>query len=299
MTSSSTGGERYRTGTHPMRFIDTHCHLHFPAYDADRESSLARLREVGGAAITIGTSLANSRAAIAFAEQHPDIWATVGLHPAHVTHPHHDENEGAVDERDVSFEELRALAVSSPKVVAMGEAGLDVYRVEPEAKEAAIAEQWRVFETHLNVAEELGLPVVVHCRDALRELARELRARRAAGHRDRCLLHSFTGTWAEAEPLLELGCSIALNGIVTFPPRKGVAEEDQLLRVAERVPLDRLVLETDAPYLAPVPHRGERNEPAWAADTAMFLAKVRGVEEDAFFAQMLENTKKFFSKIGL
>ena len=280
-----------------MRFIDTHCHIHFPAYDADRDTVLARLREAGGAAITIGTSLANSRAAIALAEQHADIWATVGLHPSHVTHPHHDENEGAVDECSVSADELRMLALSSNKVVAIGEAGLDVYRTEPEAKEAAIAEQWRVFETHLNVAEELDLPVVVHCRDALRELARELRARRAAGHVDRCVLHSFTGTWAEAEPLLELGCFIALNGIVTFPPRKGVAEEDQLLRVAERVPLDRLLLETDAPYLAPVPHRGERNEPAWAAETGKFVAKVRGLEEDELFALALANTKRFFSRI--
>ena len=280
-----------------MHFIDTHCHIHFPAYDVDREAVLARLREAGGAAITIGTSLANSRAAIALAEQHADIWATVGLHPSHVTHPHHDENEGAVEEREVSFEALKALASSSSKVVAIGEAGLDLYRTEPDEREAALEAQWRVFETHLEVAEALDLPVVVHCRDALKELALRLRARREAGHQDRCLLHSFTGTWAEAAPLLELGCYFALNGIVTFPPRKGVVEEDQLLRVAERIPLDRLVLETDAPYLAPVPHRGERNEPAWAAETGKFLTKVRAMEEEAFFAQMLENTKRFFSRL--
>lgn len=280
-----------------MHFIDTHCHIHFPAYDVDREAVLARLREAGGAAITIGTSLANSRAAIALAEQHADIWATVGLHPSHVTHPHHDENEGAVEEREVSFEALKALASSSSKVVAIGEAGLDLYRTEPDQQEVALEAQWRVFETHLEVAEALDLPVVVHCRDALKELALRLRARREAGHQDRCLLHSFTGTWAEAVPLLELGCYFALNGIVTFPPRKGVVEEDQLLRVAERIPLDRLVLETDAPYLAPVPHRGERNEPAWAAETGKFLARVRGLEEDELFALALASTKRFFSRI--
>lgn len=282
-----------------MRFIDTHCHIHFPAYDADREQVLTRLREAGGAAITIGTSLANSRAAIALAEQHPDIWATVGLHPSHVTHPHHDENEGAVEERDISFEALKALAERSSKVVAIGEAGLDLYRTEPDQQEAALEAQWRVFQTHLEVAEALDLPVVVHCREALKDLAIRLRARRAAGHQDRCLLHSFTGTWAEAEPLLELGCSFALNGIVTFPPRKGVPEEDQLLRVAERLPLDRLVLETDAPYLSPVPHRGERNEPAWAADTGRFIASARGMETLAFFEAMKENTLRFFSRIQI
>lgn len=280
-----------------MRFIDTHCHIHFPAYDADRDTVFARLREAGGAAITIGTSLANSRAAIALAEQHPDIWATVGLHPSHVTHPHHDENEGAVEERDVSFEALKTLAESSAKVVAIGEAGLDLYRTEPEQHEEALEKQWAVFETHLAVAEVLDLPVVIHCRDALRQLATRLRARKDTGHTDRCLLHSFTGTWAEAEPLLELGCFFALNGIVTFPPRKGIVEEDQLLRVAERIPLDRLVLETDAPYLAPVPHRGERNEPAWAAETGKFLAKTRGLEEQEFFDIMKENTLRVFPRI--
>lgn len=280
-----------------MRFIDTHCHIHFPAYDADREQVFARLRDAGGAAITIGTSLANSRAAITLAEQHPDLWATVGLHPSHVTHPHHDDNEGAVEEREVSFEALKALAESSPKVVAIGEAGLDVYRAEPEQRTEVLAAQWQVFETHLSVAEALDLPVVVHCREALKELAHFLRVRQEAGHRDRCLLHSFTGTWAEAEPLFELGCYFALNGIVTFPPRKGVSEEDQLLRVAERMPLDRLVLETDAPYLAPVPHRGERNEPAWAADTGVFIANIRGIEEGVFFEAMMQNTMRFFSRI--
>ena len=181
-----------------MRFIDTHCHIHFPAYDADRDAVLGRLREVGGAAIAIGTSLANSRAAIALAEQHPDIWATVGLHPSHVTHPHHDENEGSVEERDVSFEALKTLAESSAKVVAIGEAGLDLYRTEAEQHEEALEKQWAVFETHLAVAEALDLPVVIHCRDALRQLAVRLHARKDAGHVDRCLLHSFTGTWAEA-----------------------------------------------------------------------------------------------------
>ncbi len=279
-----------------FRYFDTHCHVHFPAYDADRAEVLARLRESGGAAILIGTSLANSRAAIALAEQEPNLWATVGLHPSHVTDPHHDENEGAVDERDVSFEALKALAESSPRVVAIGEAGLDVYRATPETKAEVIAKQQAVFLTHLDVAEALDLPVVVHCRDALGELAVLLRERRTQGHRDRCVLHSFTGTWAEAELLLALGCFVTLNGIITFPPRKGTAPETWLSLVAKNVPADRLLIETDAPYLAPVPHRGERNEPSYALATAAYLARVRGVPVDEVLVKTAANALGVFSR---
>ena len=277
------------------RYIDTHCHLHFPVYDADREAVLARLTDSGGAAISIGTSLASSKAGIVFAEQHPNIWATVGLHPAHVTHPHLDENEGAVDERDVSFEALKELASSSKKVVAIGEAGLDLYRVTEDEKATALAEQCRVFEVHLAVAEALDLPVVIHCRDALRELATLLSERKQAGHHDRCVLHSFTGTWSEAEPLIKLGCFVALNGIVTFPPRKGVIPENWLEVVAKHVPADRLLLETDAPYLAPIPHRGERNEPSFVPFVAEYLAKVMGVSVDDLLSVTTANAKSVFA----
>ncbi len=279
----------------PFRYVDTHCHVHFPAYDADRAEVLARLRDSGGAAILIGTSLVNSRAAIALAEAEPNLWATVGLHPSHVTDPHHDENEGAVDERDVSFEALKALAESSSHVVAIGEAGLDVYRAAPGEKEAVLSKQQAVFQTHLEVAEALDLPVVIHCREALGELAILLRERKAQGHQDRCVLHSFTGTWAEAEPLLELGCFIALNGIVTFPPRKGTPPETWLELVAKNVPDDRLLLETDAPYLAPIPHRGQRNEPAFALATAEYLARVRGVPVEGLLQLTKRNALNVFS----
>lgn len=278
----------------PFRYVDTHCHLHFPVYDQDREAVLARLTESGGAAIAIGTSLANSRSAIALAERVSNVWATVGLHPSHVTHPHHDENEGMVEERDVSFEALKALVESSPRVVAVGEAGLDTYRIPPEEQEAALAQQLRVFETHLNVAETLDLPVVIHCREALGELNTFLRRRQNEGHRDRCVLHSFTGTWAEAEPLLEIGCFIALNGIVTFPPRKNTPPETWLDLVAKNVPSDRLLLETDAPYLAPIPHRGERNEPAYVLATAAYLAKVRNQPLEDLLAVATRNAIGFF-----
>lgn len=277
-----------------FRLFDTHCHVHFPAYDADRADVLARLTEVGGGAITVGTSLANSRSAIALAEKQANVWASVGLHPSHVTHPFHDENEGAVEEQDVSREALTSLATSSSRVVAIGEAGLDVYRVEPDQREEALKKQIPVFETHLNVAEELGLPVIVHCREALRELNMLLRERRAQGCADRCILHSFTGTWAEAEPLIELGCYIGLNGIVTFPPRKNTQPEDWLEVVAKYVPKEQILIETDAPYLAPTPYRGQRNEPAYVQNVAEYLASVRGIMLEEMLAQTTENAMRVF-----
>ncbi len=278
-----------------FRYIDTHCHIHFPAYDQDRAEVVSRLRETGGTGILIGTSLANSRGAIALAEKEEGFWATVGLHPSHVTHPHHDENEGVVEERGVTFEALKALAESSKKVVAIGEAGLDIYRATDEEKNGFLTRQQEVFVVHLEVAEALGLPVVIHCREALRELAVMLRDRKEAGHRDRCILHSFTGTWSEAEPLLELGCYVALNGIVTFPPRKGVPEADWLSVVAKNVPDERLLIETDSPYLAPIPHRGERNEPSYVQDVASHLAALRGVTLEELVALTTKNAKSVFS----
>lgn len=278
-----------------FKYIDTHCHIHFSGYDIDRPAVLSRLKASGGAAILIGTSLSNSREAIALAEKEENLWATVGLHPSHVTQPHLDENEGRVDERDVTFEALKALAESSKKVVAIGEAGLDIYRATEEEKTDFLEKQRVVFEVHLEVAEALHLPVVVHCRDALRELAVLLRERKEAGHLDRCILHSFTGTWAEAEPLLELGCFLALNGIVTFPPRKTVLEQDWLEVVAKNVPMDRLLLETDSPYLAPIPHRGERNEPSFVPHVAEYVAKVRGMTVEEVLTVTTLNAQSVFS----
>jgi len=193
--------------------VDTHCHVHFPAYDQDREAVLARMRDKKIWAITIGTAMENSKQGIAFAEQHSDIWTTVGLHPSHTTHSHEDENEGAVHEKDVTKETLIEIAKSSKKVVAIGEAGLDFYRLDQVADaEAAKAIQERVFREHLLAAQELDLPVVIHCRDALTRLAEILQD---VG-KIRGVVHSFTGTWEEAKPLIDLGMHIAVNGIATF-----------------------------------------------------------------------------------
>lgn len=273
--------------------IDTHAHVHFPVYDPDRADVFARMREARVACITVGTSLANSRRAIELAQQHADMWATVGLHPSHVTHPHHDDNEGAVEERTVTRAQLIELA-RQPRVVAIGEAGLDTYRVEPEAREQALREQEPILREHIEAARELNLPLVIHCREALGELATIFQSYWNAGHKPRAVIHSFTGTWDEAVPLLDLGAYIGLNGISTFPPRKQQQPHETLEHVIQQIPLERLLLETDAPYLAPAPHRGTRNEPAHVVHVATFIAQKRGISLEEIDRITTENAKTLF-----
>lgn len=275
--------------------IDTHCHLHFPPYKEDLSEVLGRLHEKQIWGITIGTSLQNSEQGIAFAEAHEHIWATVGLHPEHFTSDFHDEQEGEVHEQTLDFERLRTLARSSSKVVGIGETGLDYFRID-EGRDATEARrlQEESFLQHLQVAAELDLPLIIHCRDALTRLAELLQQEQKNGRFVRAVVHSFTGTWEEAKPLLTLGCFIAVNGIATFPLRKTQLPEHAIDRTIEQIPFDRLLLETDSPYLAPMPYRGKRNEPAWVEEVAKHVARVRGITIEEVATQTTQNAKTLF-----
>lgn len=275
--------------------IDTHCHIHFPPYNDDRTEVLARMREKNIWGVTIGTGMVNSEAGLRFAEATEGIWATVGLHPEHVTSDYHDENEGEKPERDVTKEELVRIASSSKKCVAIGETGLDWYRIdEGRDVEKAKADQEKVLQEHLLAAHELGLPLVFHCREALMRLAEILQQSQVAGRKVRGVVHSFTGTWDEAKALLDLGMYIGVNGIATFPLRKNQDPESAIDRTIERMPLERLLFETDAPYLAPNPYRGKRNEPAYVEEVAKHAAGVRGITLDEIARQTTENAMELF-----
>lgn len=274
--------------------VDTHCHIHFPSYDDDRAEVLARMKEKNIWGITIGTASGNSEAGIKFAEATEGIWCTVGLHPSHTTSKHIDEEEGAVHEHDISAETLIRLAKSSKKVVAIGEAGLDWYRLDQVGDaEAAKQTQERVFRTHLAAAQVTNLPIAIHCRDALTRLAEILQETKVRG-----VVHSFTGTWEEAKPLIDLGMHIAVNGIATFPLRKGQDPADAIDMTIKHIPLDRLLLETDAPYLAPAPYRGKRNEPAFVEEVANHVAKIRRVSVQEIAEQTTRNAMELF-ELGL
>lgn len=243
--------------------IDTHVHLDAGAFAADRAAVIERARAAGvERMLTIGTDLASSRAALALAVQHPFIWASAGLHP-------HEADECPVDLED----QLAALA-ACPRVVAIGETGLDFYRnlSPPDAQRSA-------FRRQIAVAQACNLPIVIHSRDAHDEVIATLED---AGAR-RVVMHCFTGDEALARRCLDNGWFLAFGGAVTYPRNAA------LRAVMAATPADRLLLETDAPYLAPVPRRGKRNEPAFLALTLRCCAAVRGAEPAAL-AESVDRT---------
>lgn len=231
--------------------IDTHCHLNHTDFDGDRAAVIERARAAGVAAmVVIGYDLASSEAAVALAEREPSLFATVGVHP---------HNASTLDERVVA--RLQELA-ASPKVLAVGEIGLDFYRnLSPrKAQEAA-------FRRQIRLARELGLPMVFHTRDSEAEVLEILHDEGTGGLPG--VLHCFSAGREIAEQCFALGLHVGIGGVVTFKNARALQETVRTL------PLERIVLETDAPYLAPHPHRGRRNEPAHVALVAACLAKLQ------------------------
>ncbi len=238
--------------------IDSHCHLDY--FEADEVPELlARAREAGvGEVVTIGTSLAASDRVIALAESWPNVWCTVGQHP-------HEASEGT----EFTVERIAKLA-EHPRVIGVGESGLDYfYDRSPRAAQQAS------FRRHIRAARLAGVPLAIHARDADADIARMLKEEWDEGGAFMLLLHCFSSSRALAETAVSMGGYVSFSGILTFP------KSSELRDIARDVPEDRLLVETDAPYLAPVPHRGRRNEPAWVAETARVLAEVRGLSAAA------------------
>jgi TatD DNase family protein len=235
-----------------VNLFDTHAHLHFPEFDADREAMLARARESGvQRMLTIGTDIETSHASIALAAREADVWATVGFHP-------HEASQADAAALGV-IERLTA----EPRVVAVGEIGLDYFRnLSPRE------DQHRAFRALIGIARRAGKPVVVHCRDAHDDVLAILAEERVADVRG--IMHCFSGDVAIARRCLDLGFLISLAGPVTYPNARALPE------VARFVPGDRLVVETDCPFLPPQGYRGKRNEPAYLAITAARVAELRG-----------------------
>ncbi|SFK28461.1 TatD family hydrolase [Methylocapsa palsarum] len=254
--------------------IDSHCHLDFPDFAAERDAVVTRARAAGvGRMITISTRIERFGEISAIADAYPDVFCTVGDHPDHV-------HEGA----EASVEQLLDLA-RHPKCVAIGEAGLDFHH---DRAPRALAE--RVFRTHIAAARESGLPLVIHSRQADEEMAAILRDEIGKGA-FAAVMHCFTSSAALAEAALELGLYISFSGVLTFK------NAEELRRIAEFAPVDRILVETDAPFLAPVPHRGKRNEPAFVADTAKVLAEVKGIEPDRLAAATSANAFRLFARM--
>jgi TatD DNase family protein len=254
--------------------VDSHCHLDFPDFADDLDAIVARAQAAGvGRIVTISTRVRRLPELLAIAERFPNVYCSVG------THPHHaDEEDG------ISADELVALT-RHPKVVALGEAGLD-YFYEHGSRDA----QARGFRAHVAAARTTGLPLVIHTREADDDCGRILEEEMAKGT-FRAVLHCYTGGRELALKAVALGLSVSFTGILTF-------KKSQALRdLAAELPADRVMVETDAPYLAPGKFRGKRNEPSYVVETAKVLAQTRGVSLDELSRQTTANFFRLFSKV--
>ena len=253
--------------------VDSHCHLNYKGLVDDQKAVLARAREAGVTAfLNISTRQSEWGDVVGTAEREPDVWASIGIHP-HEAEQHADLGEVALLE-----------AAAHPRVVAIGESGLDYYYDKSDR-----AVQRDLFRTHIAVSRETGLPLIVHTRDAEQDTVSILEDEQAKGAFP-ALIHCFTAGQDFADKVLALGLFISISGIVTF--RNARALQD----VARSIPLERLLIETDSPFLAPVPHRGRPCEPAYVADTARFLAELRGEPLDALAAATSANFRRLFAK---
>lgn len=253
--------------------IDSHCHLEYPGLVEDREGVLARARAAGvGGFLNISTRQSEWDRVIGTAEREGDVWASVGIHP-HEADAHADLGAAAL-----------LAAAAHPKVIGIGETGLDYYYDKSDRQV-----QQALFRTHIGVARETGLPLIVHTRDAEEDTAAIIADEMAQGAFP-ALIHCFTASAGFAREMLDLGLTISLSGIVTFKNAK------DLQTIAQDLPEDRLLVETDAPFLAPVPHRGRTCEPAFVADTAAFVARLRDTDPERLHMATTRNFHKLFRK---
>ncbi|MDP3057010.1 MAG: TatD family hydrolase [bacterium] len=274
--------------------IDTHAHLNFKEFDLDREKVIKRFFDAGGEKmINVGCDLASSEGSIELAKKHKNIFASIGIHP----HDAEKLNEEALKK----LEEL----IAQKKVVAVGEIGLDFFR-DLSPREI----QTEAFKAQLELAEKHKKPIIIHCREAYVDLLEILKSYKTSGWRG--VTHCFLGSWLIAEELIKMGFNIGFTGAITYVKKPKIVKapllqdidlaeslitdevEPEIYKVIKNTPLDRIFIETDCPYLAPVPHRGERNEPAFVSHVAKKIAELKGVSVEKLEKATSENAKELF-----
>lgn len=261
-----------------MRYFDAHSHIQFPQYDEDRDELIARMKDEEVGSLVVGVDYASSEKAVALAEKHSHLWASIGLHPNSVFNELFDER----------FVEL----AKHEKVVAIGECGLDNYR--PENVEVSTPKQREVFEQHVRLALDCDKPLMIHSRptkgtaDAYQDLIGILGSyKQEFGEMLRGDIHFFVGSIDEARALIDLGFTLSFTAVLTF-----ARDYDEVIRFA---PLESLISETDSPYLAPASRRGQRNDPLAVRDVVTALAGIRGEDEEHVRTSVLANAKRVFS----
>lgn len=272
------------------KFIDVHTHVQFHAFKDDADAVIRRALEAGIWLVNVGTQKDTSEDAVKIAEQFPEgAYATAGLHPIHTEKSYHDEQElgimnnelGGFESRgeELDYDYYKKLA-EHPKVVAIGECGLDYYRIKNN--ELGILKQKKAFTGQIELALELKKPLMIHCRNAFGDLISILQA--TSYKLQPGVVHFFSGTKDDAQKLLELAFSFSFGGVITF-----VRDYDEVVKY---IPLERILLETDAPYVAPMPYRGKRNEPAYVAEVAKKLAELKGVSANEAAEKTTENARR-------
>jgi len=293
-----------------LSLIDIHSHINFSAYKDDSEEVINRALEQGIGMFAVGSQSTTSQRAVEYAEKYDGVWAIIGLHPIHLFEQDVDESEAGeelvkfksrAEVADVDF--YRQLAKGSNKVVGIGEIGLDYYHV-PEGVDWVEFKQLQIdaFKAQIDLALELDVAIMIHSRNApddstdvhadIREILKEYVD---AGKKLRGDVHCFSGGVQDMHEYVKLGFHVSFTGNLTYKPRKADIERGETLHdVARAAPLEKILVETDAPYLTPVPHRGERNEPAYVRHVAEKLAELKDMELEDVEKQLMKNTRELF-----
>jgi TatD DNase family protein len=283
------------------KYFDAHTHANLAAFHTDYKEVVDRALTAGVGMVNVGTQKDTSLRAVEIAREYPDgVYAAVGLHPIHTSASRHDEDELGGGEaaraftsrgEEFNFEYYKKLALD-PKTVAIGECGLDFYRIQNS--EGGIEEvkkrQKKIFVEQIKLAHEVQKPLMIHCRDAFSDLIDLLIANYKLLFIDNPgIIHFFTGTKDDAQKLLEMGFTFTFGGAITYPPKSGMPDYRALV---EYIPLDRILSETDAPFVAPVPYRGKRNEPAYVVEVVKKLAEIKNISVEEMAARTVENAQK-------
>jgi len=276
-----------------MKYIDIHAHINFKAYDDDRAEVISRAKEAKVGMINVGTMQKTSEEAVKLAEENENMFAIIGLHPAHVNKSFHDVDEIGEEGKaftsrgeDFDYDFYKKLGENG-KVVGIGECGLDYFRVEGD-KEEYVARQKDAFRKQIELAVELDVPLMIHCREAYPDTLEILhKYKKIHGDKLRGNFHFFAGDLEQAKEILDLGFRMSFTGVITFA--KDYKE------LVEFVPLEEMFSETDCPYVTPVPFRGQRNEPIHVREVVKKIAEIKGIEEEDVRVQLLKNAVDFFN----
>lgn len=275
------------------KFVDIHSHVQFNVFKDDFDDVVNRSLEANTWMINVGTNLKTSKDAIALSEKYSEgVYSIVGLHPVHSNTSFHDTEELGEEAKpftskgeDFNVEEFEKL-ISHPKVVGVGECGLDFFRIEGD-REVYVQRQITAFEAQIELAVKYDKPIMIHCRDAYLEVLEILRNKKEVhGDRLRGNFHFFVGDTETAQQILDLGFNFSFTGVITF-----AKQYEELVKMA---PLERIFSETDCPYVAPVPHRGSRNEPLYVSEVVKKIAEIKGLDVEVVKSQLVANAVDFF-----